>query len=137
MSVHPQGVRRGCLEEVLAPEGCKGLKPQQHTQHGHVGLLELLPQPHQAQHGLGDFAGEHLEGDELADGEVLRVHHDIGAHDQDEQGHELLQAIGDDVVGVADLAHAEAGVQVFGEVVAILGAELGFIRRPWEIMRIP
>jgi phosphopantothenoylcysteine decarboxylase/phosphopantothenate--cysteine ligase len=53
---HPQGVRRGC----------KGLKPQQHTQHG-----------------LGDFAGEHLEGDELADGECIvgnigAVHHSAG-----------------------------------------------------------
>ena len=28
---HPQGVGRGCLEEVLAPFGCTGLKPQQHT----------------------------------------------------------------------------------------------------------
>ena len=39
---HPQGVRRGCLEEVLVPCGDKGLKPQQHTQHGgrdrHVAL---------------------------------------------------------------------------------------------------
>ena len=28
---HPQGVGCGCLAEVLAPFGGKGLKPQQHT----------------------------------------------------------------------------------------------------------
>ena len=34
--------------------------------------------------------------------------------------------LADDVVGVADLAHGEAGAQVFGEVVAVAGIELGF-----------
>ena len=29
--VHPQGVGRGCLEEVLAPFGGMGHSPQQHT----------------------------------------------------------------------------------------------------------
>ena len=30
-ALHPQGVGCGCLAEVLAPFGGKGLKPQQHT----------------------------------------------------------------------------------------------------------
>jgi hypothetical protein len=42
--------------------------------HREVGLLELLPQPHQAQHRLGKPAGKHLEGDQHADGEVGAVH---------------------------------------------------------------
>jgi hypothetical protein len=55
-SQHPQGVRRGC----------KGLKPQQHTLHG-----------------LRQTAGEHLEGDQHADREVvscrrIAVHHGEG-----------------------------------------------------------
>lgn len=39
---HPQGARRGCLEEVLVPVGDKKPTLQQHTQHGgrdrHVAL---------------------------------------------------------------------------------------------------
>ncbi len=31
VGLYPQGVGRGCLEEVLAPFGGTGLKPQQHT----------------------------------------------------------------------------------------------------------
>ncbi len=38
----------------------------------------------------------------------------------------MFETVGEGVVGVADLAHAETGAQVFGEVVAVAGAELRF-----------
>ena len=76
--------------------------------------------------GCANFAGIHLEGDEHTDGEVAAVHHGIGADDQDEQGHHLFEAVGDDVVGVAILAHVKTGAQVFGQIVAVAGTELGF-----------
>lgn len=92
----------------------------------HACLLELLPQPHQAQHGLGQFAGEHLERHQHADGEVDAAHHDVGTDHQDQQGHHLFQGVGRDVVSVADLLHAEAGVQVVGKVVAVAAFQLRF-----------
>ena len=94
--------------------------------HREIGLLELLPQADQAQHRLGQPAGEHLEGDQHADGEVGAVHDGIGADAQDRQGQRLLQTVGDDVVGVADLANLEAGAQVVCQVVAVASLELRF-----------
>ena len=38
---------------------------------GDVGLLELLPQAHQPQQGLRHSPGEHLERNQLADGELV------------------------------------------------------------------
>jgi hypothetical protein len=42
---------------------------------GDVGLLEFLPQADQAQQRLAHAAGEHLEGDQHADGEAVVLHH--------------------------------------------------------------
>ena len=94
-------------------------------------LKPWLPQPDQPQHRLGEAAGEHLEGDEHADGEALTsrgvaVHHGIGADDEDEQGHHLFHGVGQRVVGVADLAHGKARAQILGEIVAVAGIKLGF-----------
>jgi hypothetical protein len=62
---------------------------------GDAGLLELLPQADEAQHGLAHAAGEHLEGDQHADGEAVVLHHQQRADDEDGQRHHLFQPVGE------------------------------------------
>jgi hypothetical protein len=89
---------------------------------GDAGLLELLPQTDDSQQRLAHAAGEHLEGDQHADGEAVVLHHQQRADDQDGERHQLFEAVGDHVVGVADLSGREAGGEVLGEIVAVLFA---------------
>ena len=42
---------------------------------GDVGLLEFLPQSDESEHRLTHASGEHLEGDQHADGEAIVLHH--------------------------------------------------------------
>lgn len=93
---------------------------------GDVGLLELLPQADESQERLAHAAGKHLEGDEHAHRKAVVLHDQQGADDQDGQGHDLFEAVGDDVVGIADLLGREAGGQVLGEEVAVLLVDVGF-----------
>ena len=93
---------------------------------GDVGLLEFLPQADEAEHGLAHAPGEHLEGDEHADGKTVVLHDQEGADDEDGQGHDLFKTVGDDVVGVADLFGGEAGGKVLGEEVAVFLVDVGF-----------
>jgi hypothetical protein len=60
-----------------------------------IGLLELLPQANQAQQRLTHAAGEHLEGDQHADGEAVVLHHAQRADDQDRERHRLFEAVGE------------------------------------------
>ncbi len=83
--------------------------------HRDIGLLEFLPQADDAQHGLAHARGEHLEGDEHADGEAVVLHDQQGADDEDGERHRLLEAVGEHVVGVADLPRGEAGSEVVGQ----------------------
>ena len=54
------------------------------------------------------------------------MHHDPGAANQHQQGHELLKRVGDHVVGVGDLFGLKAALQIRSQVVAITGFELRF-----------
>ncbi|TND03623.1 MAG: hypothetical protein FD118_1442 [Rhodocyclaceae bacterium] len=93
---------------------------------GDVGLLEFLPQAHQAQQRLAHAAGEHLEGHQHADGEAVVLHHQQRPGEQDAQGHELFQAVGQRVVGVGHLLGAEAGGEILGEEAAIALFDMRF-----------
>lgn len=93
---------------------------------GDVGLLEFLPETDESQEGLAHPAGEHLEGDEHADREAVVLHDQQSANDEDAQGHDLFEAVADDVVSVADLLGGEAGSEVLGKVVAVLLVDVGF-----------
>ena len=82
--------------------------------------------PTRTQHRLAHPAGEHLEGDEHADGKPFVAHDEHGADDEDGERHHLFDAVGDDVVGVADLLGREAGSQVAGQEVAVLAVDIRF-----------
>ena len=92
-----------------------------------VGLLELLPQAHQAQHRLAHAAGEHLERDQHADGKGRgaaggrsgAVDHQQRPHGQDGERHHLFQRVGDDVVAVGELLGLEARSEILRELVAV------------------
>jgi hypothetical protein len=75
--------------------------------HRDRGLLKLLPQRSQAKHGLRHAGGEHLKGDEHADGEAVVTHDEERARAQYAERHRLLQAVHRDVVAVGELAGGE------------------------------
>ena len=132
------GIAKGEMAEfdlagaAVLSGGSQGMRLLRHVEDvaeafdGDVGLLEFLPQADQAEHGLAHPAGEHLEGDEHADGEAFVLHDEERADDEDGERHDLFEAIGDDVVGVADLLGGEAGGEVLGQVVAVFLVDIGF-----------
>jgi hypothetical protein len=93
---------------------------------GDIRLLELLPKRGEAQHGLAHAAGEHLKGDQHADGEAIVLHDQRRANDEDREGHGLLEGIGGHVVGAGDLPRGKPRREVAREhaVVAVLEARL-------------
>ena len=117
---------------LILPGWRQGMRFLRHVENvaeafdGDVGLLEFLPQADEAQERLAHPPGEHLEGDQHADRKPVVLHDQQGTDDQDGQGHHLFQAIGDDVVGIADLLGGEAGRQILGEEVAVLLVDVGF-----------
>lgn len=92
--------------------------------HRDARLLELLPQADHAQHRLAQAAREHLERDQHADGKILRAHHQPGTRAQDQQRQQLLQRVGQHVVGVRQLAALKPGLQQIGKVVAVALCDL-------------
>ena len=55
-------------------------------------LVEILPDLRQPQHRRADAAGQHVEGDELADGE-LAVDHQLGAEIEHRRGDQLADEL--------------------------------------------
>ena len=79
-----------------------------------AGLMEVLPHLRQAQHRRAHATGQHVEGDELADGQVA-VDHELGAeveHRGDDQLVDQLHRLARRVVQADD---AEARGHIAGE----------------------
>ena len=55
-------------------------------------LMEILPHLRQPQHRRADPAGQHVEGDQFADGEIA-VDHQLGAEIQDRRGDQLADQL--------------------------------------------
>ena len=84
--------------------------------HRDAGLLEVGPQLGHAHDGLGHALGEHVEGDELAHGELL-VHHQPGAVPQGGSAHQLADQVDAFMAVAGQRAGLEAGRHVGGELV--------------------
>jgi hypothetical protein len=79
-----------------------------------AGLLEVLPELGQPQHRRTDPAGQHVEGDELADAEVA-VDHQHGAEIERRRGADLVDELGGLARDVAEVGDLEAGGDVARE----------------------
>ncbi len=82
-------------------------------------LLELLPEAGQAQHGLHQPGGEHLECDQHADGELARLHHHQRAGAEQRERQALLDGGRGNAVVVGELAAVEARPQPRADVTAV------------------
>ena len=83
-----------------------------------AGLLKFLPQADELQHRLRQAAGEHLEGNQHANGEAHLLHDHPRTGAQDREGKQLVQHVGRDLIAVGERAGLEARFQVRSQVIA-------------------
>src|SRR5690606_2385793 len=76
-------------------------------------LLEVLPQLDDFKNGAAHARGKHIEGHQLADGEVA-FHHSVGAEPQNKHGGNFADKAGGLVGDIADMLRLERGVNVVG-----------------------
>ena len=91
----------------------------------HAGHLELLPQAGEAEQRLREAAGEHLERDQHADGEVAAPHDQQRAGAQDRSPQQLLERAGERRIRVAQPARGQARRQVRAEPVVVAARKRG------------
>lgn len=89
--------------ETRLPRGVKDVaQPRQ----GDACLLEVLPELHQFENRAADPAGEHVEGHQLADGQLIG-YDQMGAPPDDTEGHQFVNQSGHLVGDVVEVLTAE------------------------------
>ena len=79
-----------------------------------AGLVKILPDLSEAQDGLRDAPGQHVEGDELADRQVASDD-GLGAEVEDRRRDELAQQLDRLAANIAEGEDAEASANIAGE----------------------
>jgi hypothetical protein len=95
--------------------------------HGDAGLLEVGPQLGHAHDGLRHALGEHVEGDELADGHVV-VHDQVRAVPEGGGVDELADEVDALVRPTGKVLGSEAGADIGGQLVVPAAPEGGLQR---------
>ena len=99
-----------------------GVEDVAQARHRDAGLLEVGPQLGHAHDGLRDPAGKHVEGDELADGQLV-VHHQMGAVPERGGVDELADEVDALMRHTGQVLRLEAGGDVGGELVVPAAGE--------------
>jgi hypothetical protein len=80
----------------------------------HPRLMKILPELRQSQHGLGDPARQHVEGDEFAHGQVS-LNDEVSAEIKGQRGDDLANEL-DQLAGpVTERKHVKAGADIAGQ----------------------
>ena len=82
--------------------------------HGNAHLLKILPQLRQPDYRRGHLPGQHIEGNQLADGQ-LAVDHQPRAQPQGGHGNQLLNQLHALLADGGQAGNAEAGTDIGGQ----------------------
>src|SRR6266702_3586651 len=92
---------------------------------GKTRLVEVLPDLGEPQHRNAYAAGQHVEGDEFANGQVS-LDDELGAEEQDGDGNQLAHELDGLARHIAETEDAEAGRHIGGELLVPATLHLWF-----------